>query len=70
MEKKINNKILNFVDKYDEFFPKGIHKKQKQPYSVQNIKTINDVQRLNKCYQKLKNKNLNEVILDYPNVNL
>lgn len=70
VEKKINNKILNFVDKYDEFFPKGIHKKQKQPYSVQNIKTINDVQRLNKCYQKLKNKNLNEVILDYPNVNL
>ena len=42
----------------------------KEPYSVQNIKTINDVQRLNKCYQKLKNKNLNEVILDYPNVNL
>ena len=66
--KNLENKFKNnhkkvdryekFIDFYDDFFPKGINKKQKQfNYRKGNIKSTKDNQKINQYYQKLKNIN-------------
>ena len=62
VEGKVHDRYNIFIDEYDEYFPKGINKKQKSiNYQKGNIKNISDSQKLNKCYQKLLNKNRNIV---------
>ena len=62
VEGKVHDRYNGFIDKYDAYFPKGINKKQKNVnYQKGNIKNISDSQKLNKCYQKLLNKNRNIV---------
>lgn len=58
VEKKAHDKFNKFIDEYNEYFPKGINKKQKTlNYQSGNIKNTNDMQKINTCYQKLINKN-------------
>ena len=58
VEGRVHDRYNLFVDEYDEYFPKGINKKQKNlNYQKGNIKNISDSQKLNRCYQKLLNKN-------------
>ncbi len=58
VEGRVHDRYNSFIDEYDEYFPKGINKKQKNlNYQKGNIKNISDSQKLNRCYQKLLNKN-------------
>lgn len=58
VEGRVHDRYNLFIDEYDEYFPKGINKKQKNlNYQKGNIKNISDSQKLNRCYQKLLNKN-------------
>lgn len=58
VEGRVHERYELFIDEYDEYFPKGINKKQKNlNYQKGNIKNISDNQKINKCYQKLLNKN-------------
>lgn len=58
VEGKIHDRYERFIKEYDEYFPKGINKKQRNfNYQKGNIKSINDSHKINKCYQKLINKN-------------
>ncbi len=58
VEGRVHDRYNLFIDKYDEYFPKGINKKQKNlNYQKGNIKNISDNRKINKCYQKLLNKN-------------
>lgn len=58
VEGKVHDRYERFINFYDDFFPKGINKKQKQfNYRKGNIKSIKDNQKINQCYQKLKNIN-------------
>ena len=58
VEGRVHDRYELFIDEYDEYFPKGINKKQKNfNYQKGNIKNISDNQKINKCYQKLLNKN-------------
>lgn len=60
VEGRVHDRYELFIDEYDEYFPKGINKKQKNlNYQKGNIKNISDNQKINKCYQKLLNKNRN-----------
>lgn len=60
VEGRVHDRYELFIDVYDEYFPKGINKKQKNlNYQKGNIKNISDNQKINKCYQKLLNKNRN-----------
>ena len=60
VEKKVHDRYRLFVNEYDRYFPKGINKKQRNiNYKKGNIKNMMDSQKLNKCYQKLINKNKN-----------
>ena len=57
VEGRVHDRYESFISEYDEYFPKGINKKQKNlNYQKGNIKNISDNQKLNKCYQKLLNK--------------
>lgn len=63
VEKKVHDRYTLFLKNYDEYFPKGINKKKKNVnYQKGNIKNVLDNQRINKCYQKLKNKNKIDVL--------
>ena len=56
VEGRVHDRYFNFIKKYDIFFPKGINKKQKNiNYQKGNIKNQTDVNKINNCYQKLKN---------------
>lgn len=58
VEGRVHDRYELFINEYDEYFPKGINKKQKNlNYQKGNIKNISDNQKINKCYQKLLNKN-------------
>lgn len=58
VEGRVHERYKLFIDEYDDYFPKGINKKQKNlNYQKGNIKNISDNQKINKCYQKLLNKN-------------
>lgn len=58
VEGRVHDRYNLFINEYDEYFPKGINKKQKNlNYQKGNIKNISDSQKLNRCYQKLLNKN-------------
>lgn len=58
VEGRVHDRYNLFIDEYDEYFPKGINKKQKNlNYQKGNIKNISDSQKLNRFYQKLLNKN-------------
>ncbi len=58
VEGRVHDRYNLFIDEYDEYFPKGINKKQKNlNYQKGNIKNISDNRKINKCYQKLLNKN-------------
>lgn len=58
VEKKVQDKFEKFIIDYDNYFPKGINKKQKNyNYQRGNIKNISDSHKINSCYQRLKNKN-------------
>lgn len=62
VEGRVHDRYKLFINEYDEYFPKGINKKQKSlNYQKRNIKNISDNQKLNRCYQKLLNKNRNIV---------
>lgn len=62
VEGRVHDRYKLFIDEYDEYFPKGINKKQKKlNYQKGNIKNVSDNQKLNKCYQKLISKNKNIV---------
>lgn len=57
VEGRVHDRYKLFVDEYDEYFPKGINKKQKNlNYQKGNIKNILDKEKINKCYQKLTNR--------------
>lgn len=59
IEGRVHDRYRMFIVEYDEFFPKGINKKQKNiNYKKGNIKNPLDNQKINKCYQKLINKNM------------
>lgn len=58
VEGRVHDRYKSFIKEYDEYFPKGINKKQKNLiYQRNNIKNITDSQKINSCYQKLLNKN-------------
>ena len=58
VEGRVHDRYELFINEYDEYFPKGINKKQKNlNYQKGNIKNISDNRKINKCYQKLLNKN-------------
>lgn len=58
VEGRVHDRYERFIKEYDEYFPKGINKKQKNSnYQKGNIKNIDDSNKINKCYQKLLNKN-------------
>ena len=58
VESRVHDRYEKFIKDFDEFFPKGINKKQKSiNYQKDNIKNVADREKLNKCYQKLLNKN-------------
>lgn len=58
VEGRVHDRYNLFIDEYDEYFPKGINKKQKNlNYQKGNIKNISDNRKINKCHQKLLNKN-------------
>ncbi len=58
VEGRVHDRYKLFIKEYDEYFPKGINKKQKNLiYQRNNIKNIIDSQKINSCYQKLVNKN-------------
>lgn len=60
VEGRVHDRYKMFINKYDEYFPKDINKKQKSlNYQKRNIKNISDNQKLNERYQKLLNKNRN-----------
>ena len=62
VEGRVHDRYKLFINEYDEYFPKGINKKQKTlNYQKRNIKNISDNQKLNACYQKLLNINRNIV---------
>ena len=57
VEKRISNKYVDFISKYDIYFPKGIKKKDKMKiYSHANVKTQKEMKVVNKAYNKLKNQ--------------
>lgn len=57
VEGRVHDRYKLFIKEYDEYFPKGINKKQKNLiYQRNNIKNIADSQKINSCYQKLVNK--------------
>lgn len=57
VENKVNDRYTNLIKKYDEFFPKGINKKQKNiNYRKGNIRKLNDTEKINKCFQQLRNR--------------
>lgn len=59
VEKRIKKIYRQFVEEYDSYFPKGIHKKDKSlNYKKNNIKNITDMYKLNSCYQRLLNKTI------------
>ena len=56
VEHKVHDRYNNFIEKYDNYFPKGVNKNQKSfNYKKGNIKNIVDNQKINKCYQNLIN---------------
>ena len=56
VEHKVHDRYNNFIEKYDNYFPKGVNKNQKSlNYRKGNIKNIVDNQKINKCYQNLIN---------------
>lgn len=58
VEGRVHDRYRSFIKEYDEYFPKGINKKQKKLiYQKNNIKNITDSQKINSCYQRLINKN-------------
>ena len=58
VEGRVHDRYKLFIKEYDEYFPKGINKKQKNLiYQKNNIKNIIDSQKINSCYQRLVNKN-------------
>ncbi len=58
VEGKVHDRYRLFIKEYDEYFPKGINKKQKNLiYQKNNIKNLKDNQKINNCYQRLINKN-------------
>lgn len=58
VEKRVNDKYKEFIEAYDKFFPKGINKNDKNKnYCKGNIKNLMDIERINRCFQKLRNKN-------------
>lgn len=57
VENKVNGRYTSLIDDYDDFFPKGINKKQKSiNYRKGNIRNITDSEKINKYFQQLKNK--------------
>lgn len=57
VEKRVNDKYTEFISKYDEYFPKGINKNNKNiNYCKGNIKNSKDIEKINKCFQKLRDK--------------
>lgn len=58
VEGRVHDRYRLFIKEYDEYFPKGINKKQKNLiYQKNNVKNIADSQKINSCYQRLVNKN-------------
>lgn len=58
VEGKVHDRYGLFIKNFDDYFPKGINKKNKnQNYQKGNIKNISDNQKINCCYQRLINKN-------------
>ena len=58
VEGRVHDRYKLFIKEYDEYFPKGINKKQKNLiYQKNNIKNITDSQKINSYYQRLVNKN-------------
>lgn len=56
VEMKVHDRYTNFINKHDDYFPKGVNKKQKtKNYQKGNIKNVGDIQKINSCYQKLLN---------------
>ena len=54
VEGRVHDRYIDFIKEYDDFFPKGIDKKQKNKnYQKGNIKKMCDKQRLNSGFQKL-----------------
>ena len=63
VEGRVHDRYEKFIKGFDEFFPKGINKKQKNiNYQKCNIKNMLDVKKINKCYQKLLNRNVVDVL--------
>ena len=58
VEGRVHDRYINFINKYDVFFPKGINKKQRhENYKRGNIKTTTENHKINSCYQQLLRKN-------------
>lgn len=54
VEGRVHDRYIDFIKEYDDYFPKGINKKQKNKnYQKGNIKNISDSDKINECYQKL-----------------
>lgn len=57
VEGRVHDRYEQFIKDYDQYFPKGINKKQKNMnYQKGNIKNEKDSKKINSCYQKLKNR--------------
>lgn len=57
VENKVSDRYTSLIKEYDVFFPKGINKKQKSiNYRKGNIRNKTDSEKINKCFQHLKNK--------------
>lgn len=58
VEERVHDRYEQMIKDYDEYFPKGINKKNRNlNYRKGNIKNMNDNQKINQCFQKLLNKN-------------
>lgn len=57
VEGRVHDRYRDFIKEYDDFFPKGVNKKQKNKnYQKGNIKNESDSEKINACYQKIINK--------------
>jgi hypothetical protein len=62
VEKRVHDRYIKFKDEYDEYFPKGVNKKQKNlNYRKNNIKNETDRNKINNSFQKLLNKTNNNL---------
>lgn len=55
VEGRVNDIFENFINKYDNYFPKGINKNNKgEKYTYNNIKRDEDKAKFSSCYKRLK----------------